>query len=817
MVKKPSELESVPLRTGAGPTVFLRDVARVEDGADIVYNIALVDGRRTVYMPLTKRADASTLDVVSAIKNALPRMRALVPEDIRVSFEFDQSVYVKNAIRGLVTEGALGALLTALVVLLFLREWRSSLIVALTIPFAVLGGFVGVRLTGQTANIMTLGGLALAIGILVDEATVAVENIHTHLARGQPLARGVADGMREVMLPRFLSMLCVIAVFIPSFFMVGVGRALFPPLALAVGFSMVASYLLSSTLVPVLSVWLLGKHTQQGVERSWQGRLQDSYARMCERSLTRRGLLVGGYTVACVALLLAGGLLGTELFPRLDTGQFQMRIRAPEGTQLERTEDIVKEVDQTLRELLGPQVVKMTLANIGNPAWTYPVNGVYVWNSGPQEALLLVALEPEHRPRIDVIQNRLREELTRKFPAVRFSFEAGDIVSQVLNFGAPAPINITIAGNNLKESRAFSERVVAALKGVSSLQDVQIPQALDYPTLDINIDRELAGQLGASVERVGKSIVAATSSSVLVTPNFWTNPATGVPYRVALRVPENQISSIADVSNLPVMPDGAPRPLLGDIASVVRGKTYGEIDHLNNQRSLNVIANVKGNDLAKAARDVERALQSLGKPPRGSTVLVRGQVEQMERTLSSLRGGLLLAILVVLLLLTANFQSIRDSLIVLSTIPGVLGGVILALLLTRSTLNVQSMMGAIMAVGVAVANALLLVTFARDRRHAGEDRVQAALSAACARMRAILMTSVAMMAGMVPMAIGLGEGGEQTAPLGRAVIGGLFASTVGTLFILPAIYALTARKGKWASGSLSPEDPESNHFAKEGT
>jgi multidrug efflux pump subunit AcrB len=746
------------------------------------------------------------LDVVNAIKEALPRMRALVPEDVHIGFEFDQSVYVKNAIRGLITEGVLGAVLTALVVLLFLRDWRSSLIVASTIPFAILGGFVGVRLAGQSANIMTLGGLGLAIGILVDEATVAVENIHTHLGHGQPLARGVVEGMREVMLPRFLSMLCVIAVFTPSFFMVGIGRALFPPLALAVGFSMVASYFLSTTLVPVLSVWLLrGQKNVEG-SRTWQVRLQETYARLSERAMRRPRLLVGSYGLVCVGLLLLGGCLGTELFPHVDTGQFQMRIRAPDGTQLERTEDIVKEVDRTLRQLVGEGVVKMTLANIGNPPWTYPVNGVYVWNSGPHEGLLLVALESKRRPRIEVIQQRLREQLSQKFPSVRFSFEAGDLVSQVLNFGAPAPINITIAGNNLKESRVFAEKVMGALKETHSVEDVQIPQALDYPTLDINIDRERAGQLGASVDRVGKSIVAATSSSVLVTPNFWTNPATGVPYRVALRVPESEISSIEDVSNLPVMPDGAPRPLLGDIATVVLGKTYGEIDHLNNQRSLNVIANVKGNDLAKAGREVERVLKSVGKPPRGTTVLVRGQVEQMEKTLSSLRGGLLLAVVVVLLLLTANFQSFRDSVIVLSTLPGVIGGVVLALLVTRSTVNVQSMMGAIMAVGVAVANALLLVTFARERRHAGEDPMQAAVSAGQARMRAILMTSVAMMAGMVPMAIGLGEGGEQTAPLGRAVIGGLFVSALTTLFVLPAVYGLLARKGKWTSGSLSPDD-----------
>ena len=816
MVQKPSDLANIPIRTGAGPTVFLRDIGRVEDGADIVYNIALVNGKRTVYMPITKRADASTLDVVNQVKATLPRMRALVPPDIKVNLEFDQSTYVKSAIRGLVTEGALGAVLTSLMVLLFLRNWRSALIVIITIPFSILAAVVGLRLTGQTMNIMTLGGLALAIGILVDEATVAIENIHTHLGRGQPAARAVVDSMREVMLPRFLAMLCVIAVFIPSFFMVGVGRALFPPLALAVAFSMIASYLLSSTLVPVLSTWLF-RHAPQHREAGERGL---RFARFSERTIGRRWIVIGVYAIVAIPALLFAGRLGTELFPRVDAGQFQMRIRAPAGTRIERTEEIVRDVDHAIREEVGERFVAMTLANVGNPPWSYPVNGVFVWNAGPQEALLLVSLRHGNRPSIDTIEDSLRKKLVGRFPGVKFSFEAGDVVSQVMNFGAPTPINVTISGNKLDETRAFADKIAANLRGLSDLRDVQIPQALDYPTLNVEIDRERAGQLGVTVDQIGKSIVAATSSSVLTSQNFWTNPTTGVPYRVAVRVPENQITSADDLRNLPVMRDGSARPLLGDVATVTPAKTLGEVDHLNSQRMVSVIANVGGRDLGKAAKEVEHAVAAAGAPPRGSTVAIHGQVEQMQITLASLREGLLLAIVVVLLLLTANFQSVRDAFAVLSTIPAVLVGVIAMLALTGSTLNVESLMGAIMSVGVAVANALLLVTFARDRRRAGDEPAQAAASAARARMRPILMTSLAMIAGMIPMALGLGEGGEQTAPLGRAVIGGLAASTLATLFALPSIYTLVCRKGAARSASLDPDDPDSpehQRWTNEGT
>ena len=813
IVQKPADLDLLPVRTGSGPTVLLRDVARVEDAADVVYNIALVNGRRTVYMPLTKRADASTLDVVSAVKNALPKMRAQVPEDVEIRLEFDQSVYVKSALRGLLIEGALGALLTGLLVFLFLRDIRSAAIVLLTIPLAVLAAMVALLLAGQTLNIMTIGGLALSVGILVDESTVAIENIHTHLQHCKSPSQAVVDGMSEVTLPRLLALLCVLAVFIPSFFLVGIGRALLPPLALAVGFAMVASYFLSSTLVPVLSVWLL-RGTQGHASASVgspSARLQGGYRRLCAALIGHRWLVLSLYVALCGGGLFLSSRLGVELFPRIDHGQIRLRIRAPDGTRLERTEEIVRSVEQSIREAVGDRAVRITLANIGNPPWTYPVNGVYVWNAGPHEALLLIALGDGKRPSMPRLEESLRQKLSERFPTVRFSFEPGDIVSQVLNFGSATPLQVNITGTSLPDTRAVAERLMTKLRTLPMLRDVQIPLALDYPSLDVNIDRERAGQLGTTVDRIGRSLVVATSSSALIAPNFWVNPANGVPYRIALRVPENQVASPEDVRALPVMPDASSTTTVGDVATVREGKTLGEIDHYNSQRTIPVVANLAGRDLGGAAKAVEHAVADLGPLPRGVTITLRGQAEQMRLTLLSLREGLLLAALAVVLLLMTNFQSVREPLLVLLTLPATVVGSVVLLWLTGTTLNVQSAMGVIMALGVSVATTVLLLSFARTRRQLGDSRLNAATHAAVGRLRPILMTSLAMIAGMVPMALGLGEGGEQSAPLGRAVLGGLVAATATTLFVLPALYCLVARAAPFRSASLHPADQRADH------
>jgi multidrug efflux pump subunit AcrB len=808
MVPATKELEMLPLRPGPGPTVLLRDVARVEDSSDVVTNVALVNGHDTVYMPITKRPDASTLDVVANIKAALPGMRSRVPDDVHVDFEFDQSVYVTNAIRSLVTEGALGAVLTALVVLLFLRSLRSALIVVITIPLSILAALIALRIAGQTVNVMTLSGLALAVGILVDEATVAVENFHAHLHAGKSAGHAVVDAMREVMQPRLLAMLCILAVFIPTFFLVGIGRSLFPPLALAVGFSMVASYLVSSTLVPVLAATVFRNARPDGKESTPFGRLGDAYARFVALVVRARWIVVPVYLVACALTLLPLGRIGAELFPRVDNGQFQLRVRAPAGTRLERTVDIVRGVDRAIREEAGASHVRMTLANIGNPAWTYPVNAVYVFNSGPQDAVLLTQLQGKDRIGLPDLEERLRARLATAYPGVNFSFEAGDIVSQILNFGAPTPIEVSISGKSLADSRAFADRAVAALGRIPALRDVHVPLALDYPTFDVNIDRERAGQLGLTVDRVGRSIVSATSSSALTTPIFWTDPQSGVGYRVQVRVPEDRVQSLEDLSNLPVMQEGSGRVFLRDVANIGKGVTPGEVDHWNSQRAVHVTANLVGDDLARAADDVERAIASLGAPPKGTTVAMHGQAEQMRTTLASLREGLLLSVVVVLLLLTASFQSVRDPLVVVLTTPAVLAGVVLALWSTGTSLNVESMMGAIMSIGVSTANAVLLVTFAKDKWRTGSDQTSAIVESARSRLRPILMTSLAMIAGMLPTALGLGEGADQAAPLGRAVVGGLAASTLATLVFLPAVYAVLAKKGTARSPSLDPADAE---------
>jgi len=807
VVNNIQELSKLPIRMGSGPSVFLRDIGTVENGSDILTGYALVNGRRTVYIPVTKRSDASTLDVVNRVKSELPKMQSLLPDDIKVTFEFDQSTYVKNSIRGLVIEGALGAILTGLMVLLFLRDLRSALIVVTTIPFALLTALVGLWLTGQTINIMTLGGLALAIGILVDEATVAIENIHTHRARGERLVSAVFEATRETITPRLLAMLSIVAVFIPSFFMVGISRSLFIPLSLAVGFAMLASYLLSNTLVPVLSTWLLRKKPSEAGKETFLRKVQDRHQRLLARVLPLRWAVLAGYLVIVViGILLLGCGIGTDIFPTVDTGQFQLRLRAPTGTRVERTEIITLKALDVIREEAGPDNVEITLSFVGTQPPSYPINSIYLWSSGPQEAVLLVAMRPKSGVRLGELKERLRNKLPTILPGVSLSFEAGDIVSQILNFGAPTPIEVAMSGPNLAANRAFAEKVKAEMQKISALRDLQFAQPLDYPTVDIAVDRERAGQLGVTVEQVGRSMSAATSSSRYVQPNYWRDPTSGVSYQVQVEIPQARMNTIEELQSVPVMPNGTSRPLLGDVAQVSYGTMPGEYDRYNQQRMVTITGNIAGKDLGSVATDVTAAVRRAGEPPRGVSVNIRGQVPPMNQTLTGLGIGLALAIVVIFLLLGANFQSLRLPLVVLSTAPAVLLGVAVMLWITGTSLNVQSFMGAIMAVGVSVANAILLVTFAEQRRKEGQPSEAAAVYGASSRLRPILMTSIAMIAGMLPMALALGEGGEQTAPLGRAVIGGLAASTIAVLMIVPLVFAIVQRGASRGSVSQHPDD-----------
>jgi multidrug efflux pump subunit AcrB len=808
VVRDIRELADLPIRAGDGPNVYVRDVGVVENGSDILSGYGLVNGRRTVYIPVTKRSDASTLDVVNRVKAELPRFQSLVPEDIKVSFEFDQSTIVKNSIRGLVFEGALGALLTGLMVLLFLRDARSALIVVTTIPFAILAGVVGLWLAGQTINIMTLGGLALAVGILVDEATVTVENIHTHLSHGSPVRRAVWDATRETVTPRLLAMLAVLAVFAPSLFMAGVARSLFVPLSLAVGFAMLASYFLSNTLVPALSAWLLKRSQHAGGRKhSLFERVRGRYEILLNATWRWRWVALAIYaTVSLAGAFLIGRNLGVDIFPQVSAGIFQLRLRAPIGTRVERTEVVALKALETISREAGANNIDITLGFVGTQPASYPVNTIHLWTSGPHEAVLTIALKRGSAVRLEEFKERLRRKLPEEIPGVALSFEAGDLISKVMNFGAPTPIEVAVSGPNLNANRAFADKVMAEMKKIPILRDLQYDQALDYPTVDIKVDRKRAGQLGVTVEQVGRSLVAATSSSRFTQPVYWRDPASGTAYQVQVEVPQSRIASIEDVQSIPVNASNGARALAGDVAEISFGTAVGQYDRYNQQRMVTIIGNVAGADLGGAARETEAAIARAGEAPRGARVDVRGQVPPMRQTQSGLEFGLLLAIAVIFLLLVANFQSLRASLVILSMIPAVVLGVVAALWGSGTTFNVQSFMGAIMAVGVSVANAILLVTFAEQRWREGQESRAAAMVAASSRLRPILMTSFAMIAGMTPMALGIGEGGEQTAPLGRAVIGGLSASTIAVLIVAPLVFGIAQSKASRAPASLHPDD-----------
>jgi multidrug efflux pump subunit AcrB len=837
MVVDPQDLGSIPLRPGRN--VYIRDVVApaggIEDGTDIPTSFALVNGRRAVYMLVSKRADASTLAVVHRVKEAMPKMQAMLPEEIKLRFEFDQSPYVTRAMEGVASEGALGAILTGLMVLLFLRDWRSVVVVVLNIPFALLAALVALWVTGQTLNLMTLGGLALAVGILVDEATVAVENIHTHSAKSENLALAVWHGTQETTVPRLLAMLCVLAVFLPAAFMEGAARELFVPLSLAVGFSMVASYLLSSTFVPVLCIWLL-KHHSHAEQAAPAGRfsferLKEAYGRLLREGIIRRRwvLLPVYFGVTIVMVLVLGPRCGSEIFPNVDSGQFQIRVKAPVGTRIERTEEIVQETLRAIGDIAGPDNVDLSVVFGGVSPSSYTINTVYLWTGGPEEAVLRVALRKEAGLRVEPLKRRLREELPKRvgerlrtilteegrrpeqieagMAQLSFGFEPADIVNEVMSFGSPTPIEVAVSGPDFSASRAFAGKIHEQLAKVPTLCDLQYVQSLNYPTVEVRVDRERAGLSGVTTSDVARALVSATSSSRFVVPNYWRDPKNGVGYQVQVEIPTHDIESANAIAMVPVRERAGAPLLVRDVASVVESTMPGEYDRYNMRRVVSMTANLNGEDLGHAAERVSAAIRNAGEPPRGVTVDIRGQTVPLAQMFQGLGFGLVMAVLVIFLLLTAYFQSPRLAGIAVSAVPAVLAGVVVALWSTGTTLNIQSFMGAIMAVGVAVANAILLLTFAEQARMQGADSSSAAITAGTSRLRPILMTSFAMLAGMVPMALGLGEGGEQTAPLGRAVIGGLAAATLATLLILPAVFAVVQRRTSRKSVSLDPHDP----------
>ncbi|MEX2233319.1 MAG: efflux RND transporter permease subunit [Cyclobacteriaceae bacterium] len=807
IVENINELANIPLTLGTGPAVYVSDIAQVQLGADVTTSYALVNGKRSIYIPVTKRSTASTWDVVKNVKAALPDMQAAVPEDIKVTYEFDQSGYVINSLTSLLFEGGLGALLTGLMVLLFLGDRRSALIVILTIPLALLTGVTLLFLAGQTINIMTLGGLALSVGILVDQATVTIENIHQHLERGESKARAILNACREIGVPLLLILFSILAVFAPSLFMTGVPRGMFLPLSLSVGFSMIASFFLALTFVPVMSNWILKDIFEQH-ESGRFDKFRMKYLNRLGRLTKRSGLAISSYFVISFALLIGlYFLIGTEIFPKVDAGQAQVRMRLPDGTRLERTEEATQKL-LSLADSVSQGNIEITSAFVGMQPSSYPINTVYLWTSGPHEAVIKINLKKGSGIGIEEFKEKFRAAVQKKLPQASLSFEPGDLVDQVLNLGSSNPIEIAITGRNQNQTRVLAEKLENRLKQVSFLRDVQIATPLDYPSIRIDIDRVKAGQLGLTVDQISKSTVAATSSSRFTQPNYWLDKSTGTAYQVQVEYPQFTINSTEDIEMIPVSSD--PPVYLRDVARWKKTSSPGEYDRLNQQRFITLTANIHEQDLGEAVSEVSNAVSSLGQLPQGVKVIVKGQAELLTETMSELQSGLIIAIVVIFLMLTVNFQSFRLSLVTLSIIPAVIAGSLFLLLITGKNLNIQSYMGTIMAVGVAIANAILFITNAEQLRKEGSSN--AYREGAFNRIRPILMTGCAMIAGMIPMSLGLGEGGDQVAPLGIAVIGGLLFSLISTLLILPLIYERVEGNRIHTSASLDPDDKESRYY-----
>ncbi|WP_345955745.1 efflux RND transporter permease subunit [Mucilaginibacter sp. PAMB04168] len=837
LIGKVEDFGNIPLISKNGSPVFVKDIARVSDGADVTVSYALINGKRSVYIPAVKTADASTWAVVQALKSKLPDIQSLLPDDVKVSYEFDQSVFVINAVESLLTEGGLGAILTGLMVLLFLRDWRSSLIVVITIPVSIIIGVMLLGFFGQTINIMTLSGLALAIGILVDQATVTIENIHQHLEMGKSKKLAIYDACEEISFPLLLILLCILAVFAPSFLMTGVPKAMFLPLSLSIGLTMIVSYIIAQTLVPILSNWMinaeqyqnghhghihahageaLDKKEEQQVSKHLKSeqdhpqendlfeRVKLRYMTTIQKWMPNNKLIVPVYLILVLALALGGFLLiGKDMMPKLNNGQFQIRIKEPDGTRLERTETKLKQVLQIVDSTSNHHVA-ISSGYVGLIPSSYGVSNLYVFNTGTHEAILQVNLDADYHVNMDDFKEALRKNIAYAIPELRVTFEPIDMTEKIMSQGAATPIEVTVAGKDVAQIEAYSKDLVAKLKKVDYLRDVQINQPLKFPVVKITLDRMKLAQMGLNVSEISRSVTASTSSSRFSEKNQWLDEKASNTYQVQVQIPEYVMNNMDEIREIPLV-KGQSSPVLGDVADFKTVYVPGEYDRMGPRRYLTVSANIHQKDLGSATDAVQAAVKSLGTPPKGIVTQVQGMSSLLTDTLSSLQNGLLFAIVVIFLLLAANYQSVKLSLTVLCTVPAVILGSIGALLLTGSTLNLQSYMGMIMSVGVSVANAILIVTNAEKLRLDYQDATKASVTSASIRLRPILMTSLAMIAGMIPMASGMGEAGEQSAPLGRAVIGGLFASTIAALFILPLVFAWVQNKTTYDSPSLMPE------------
>jgi multidrug efflux pump subunit AcrB len=816
-------ISNLPLRQVNGTTIYLHDVATVSDGSIPQTNIVRQDGRRGVLITILKSGNASTLSVVGGIHALLPTIAKTVPPELVMKPIGDQSLFVRASISGVVREAVIAATLTGLMILLFLGSWRSTIIIAVSIPLSILTSIIVLGMLGQTINIMTLGGLALAVGILVDDATVTIENIERYLEEGRGLHDSILEGAAQISVPALVSTLCICIVFLPMFFLSGVSRYLFVPLAEAVVFAMLASYILSRTLVPTLAMYLLKAHDhhaalsnsifarfQRGFERIFE-KARSSYTNLLERLVAMRMIFIPVFLVVGTCSFILIPFLGQNFFPSSDTGSFILHLRAKSGIRIEETARLCDLVEQNIRKTVPAAEVDNILDNIGLPYSTLNLQHATSGLIGAGDADILVSLKEKHHPSANYIAN-LRTSLPRDFPGVTFYFLPSDIVTQILNFGLPAPIDIQFQGADIAANRKVADKVLSELHQIPGLVDLRTQQPDDYPVLTVDVDRTKAAQGGLSVRDVGGSLLNILSGSTQLNPQFFLNYKNGVNYSLVVQAPQYTIQSLSDLQNIPLSSATSKQPeILADVAGISRSTEMPVITHYNIARTLDIYGNVQGTDLGAVSRRIDKIVAANEKSlPRGSFVHVRGQIETMKTSYLGLLGGLSFAIVLVYLLIVVNFQSWLDPFIIITALPAALAGIVLMLFTTRTTLSVPALMGAIMCMGVATANSILVVSFAKERLQHHGDAVAAAIEAGATRFRPVMMTALAMIIGMIPMALGAGEGGEQNAPLGRAVIGGLFFATIATLIFVPAVFSLL-HGGKKRTGTVT--EPSNEHMA----
>ena len=821
--KTVAELNDLPIKVVGQTPIYIRDVAHVRDGFSPQTNIVRVNGRRAALLTIMKSGNASTLDIISRVKAALPRIKASLPANLQITPLLDQSLFVRASIQGVLREALIAACLTALMILVFLGSWRSTLIIAVSIPLSILTSIVLLSALGETINIMTLGGLALAVGILVDDATVAIENINWHLEQGKALEPAILDGAQQIAIPAFVSTLSICIVFVPMFFLSGVAHYLFVPMAEAVVFAMLASYFFSRTLVPTMAKYLLKAHAVHDgpppparnpfvhLQRALDGgflAMRRWYRGTLERCVRRRGLFAAVFLLVCMVSFALVPFIGEDFFPTVDSGQFKLHLRAPTGTRIEDTAALCDRVEQALREVIPPREIRSVIDNIGIP---YSGINLSYSNSAPvgmEDADVMVALTADHRPTAGYIHD-LRLRLPEEFPGVQFSFVPADIVSQILNFGLPAPIDIQVVGRNVEANRWVAAGLARSIAQVPGVVEARVQQPFNQPVLHLDVDRTRAAVEGLTQRQIASNLLISLSGSVQTAPAFWLDPRNGVSYSVATQAPQYRMASLQDLGNIPVAgSDGGPQEVMQGVATISRGDIQAAVSHYNAQPVLDVFGAVQGRDLGSVMRAIDPIVSAArAHLPRGSEIAVRGQIETMQSSFAGLLGGLVLAIVLVYLLIVVNFQSWLDPFIIISALPAALAGIVWLLFLSHTTFSVPALTGAIMCMGVATANSILVVSFAKDELQRGRTAVAAAVDAGFTRFRPVLMTALAMIIGMVPMALGLGEGGEQNAPLGRAVIGGLTVATVATLFFVPSVFALLHGRRRPADGETGAPAP----------